>query len=267
VRARSPARQDLRGAGHRGPGPARPRRQAGHPGAQAGAAAADRRHPRHRRAPRQRLHEGRADRGDRPPRESLSGAPRRRFPRRVDRKWRPPVAVSRPPSRPLLATAALAALLAGCGDDLPGPGGGDAAPDGDLVIEGLSGPVTVHFDEHGVLHARCESEADCFMVEGYFHAAHRFVQMDIRRRLGRGRLSRLAGPVTLPTDMRWRQMMATTDGDSLAERLLASADERTRAALEAYSAGVNAWLADLAAGENGAVLADEYSFDIIDASA
>src|SRR5690606_21992345 len=77
------------------------------------------------------------------------------------------MAVSRAPSPPLLAPAALAAPLAGCGDDLPGPGGGDAAPDGDLVIEGLSGPVTVDFDEHGVLHARCESEADCFMVEGY----------------------------------------------------------------------------------------------------
>ena len=176
------------------------------------------------------------------------------------------MAVHRTSSR--LPAALLAGLLlAGCGDDLPGLGTDDSDPEGDIVIDGLAGPVQVHFDEHGILHARCEDERDCFLVEGYYHAAHRFVQMDIRRRLGRGRLSRLAGAVTLPTDMRWRHMMNTRDGTPLVEQLWAHADARTRAALEAYSAGVNAWLTDLAEGDNGAVLADEYGFDLIDASA
>src|SRR5688572_25095109 len=102
------------------------------------------------------------------------------------------------------------ACLIGCGDDLAvrGDGGSpDASWDQTISIEGLDGPVGVFFDGQGILHARCESDADCFAAQGYFHAAHRFAQMDIRRRLGRGRLSALAGAVTLDTDRFWRMMM------------------------------------------------------------
>ena len=172
----------------------------------------------------------------------------------------------------LVSSLALSVVLAaGCGDNLgsgSGDGGGpDASWDQVIAIDGLDGPVSVYFDEHGILHARCESDADCFAAEGYFHAAHRFVQMDLRRRLGRGRLSALAGAVTLDTDRFWRMMMTDRDGTPLEERILAAADDRTVAALEAYSRGVNAWLADLAADRNGAALSDEYSFSIIDQSA
>ena len=165
---------------------------------------------------------------------------------------------------------AIASLAAGCGDNIRsgGDGGGpDAAWDQVIEIDGLDGPVSTYFDEQGILHARCESDADCFAAEGYFHAAHRFVQMDLRRRLGRGRLSALAGGVTVPNDKFWRMMMTDREGTPLEERIYASADDQTRAALDAYSRGVNAWLADLAADRNGAALADEYSFSVIDQSA
>jgi penicillin G amidase len=172
----------------------------------------------------------------------------------------------------LVLAVALAAATAGCGDNIRsgagGDGGGpDAGWDQVISIDGLEGPVSAYFDPQGILHAQCGSDADCFAVQGYFHAAHRFVQMDLRRRLGRGRLSALAGPVTLPNDRFWRMMMTDREGTPLEERILAAADEPTRAALEAYSRGVNAWLADLAAERNGATLADEYSFQVIDQSA
>ena len=172
---------------------------------------------------------------------------------------------------PLALAFTVASFATGCGDNIrsgDGDGGGpDAAWDQVIEIDGLDGPVSVYFDEQGVLHARCESDADCFAAEGYFHAAHRFVQMDLRRRLGRGRLSALAGAVTLANDRFWRMMMTDREGTPLEERILAAADDPTRAALEAYSRGVNAWLADLAADRNGAALADEYSFSVIDQSA
>lgn len=172
----------------------------------------------------------------------------------------------------LALVSALLLAAAGCGDNTGSGGGGDGGgPDASwdqvISIDGLDGPVSIYFDEPGILHARCESDADCFAAEGYFHAAHRFVQMDLRRRLGRGRLSALAGAVTLDTDRFWRMMMTDREGTPLEERILAQADERTVAALEAYSRGVNAWLGDLAAGRNGAALSDEYSFDVIDQSA
>ncbi|HKE14678.1 MAG TPA: penicillin acylase family protein, partial [Kofleriaceae bacterium] len=180
--------------------------------------------------------------------------------------------------RPRLAGHGLACFLslgllaAACGDDLPPSGDegddtGNTEPVG-ITIEGMDGPVDVTFDESGIMHAGCSSDADCFAVEGYFHAAHRFGQMDIRRRVGRGRLAALAGAITLDTsDKPQRAMMTSRDGTPLEEQLLAAADDRTLAALEAYSRGVNAWLADLASGENGAELPDEYSFPIINQDA
>lgn len=142
-------------------------------------------------------------------------------------------------------------------DDGDGP---DAGPDLNVSIEGLDGPVEIYFDLQGILHARCVSDADCFAAEGYFHAAHRFAQMDLRRRLARGRLSALVGAAGLASDRPQRQMMTARDGQPLEERLYENVDDQTRAALEAYSRGVNAWLADLAAGANGAVMPDEYGF-------
>jgi penicillin G amidase len=180
---------------------------------------------------------------------------------------------------PVAARAALASLLTltlagACGDDagddddddVPTP---DAGVEG-FAIEGLDGPVDVYFDEHGILHARCQTDADCFAVEGYFHAAHRFIQMDLRRRLARGKLSALViggegtiiGDRVFNADTQQRQMMTARDGTPLEERLLEKADPATLEALEAYSRGVNAWLADLAAGRNGAALADEYGFEL-----
>src|SRR5688572_10583229 len=102
----------------------------------------------------------------------------------------------------LVPAVAVAAASAGCGDNIRsgagGDGGGaDAGWDQVISIDGLEGPVSAYFDAQGILHAQCGSDADCFAVQGYFHAAHRFVQMDLRRRLGRGRLSALAGGVTL----------------------------------------------------------------------
>jgi penicillin G amidase len=187
------------------------------------------------------------------------------------------------PFAPPSLRAALAPLVAlwlvgsACGDNLDpidtddgddGDDGGDDGGEDGIAIEGLDGPVDVYFDQAGILHARCQSDADCFAVEGYFHAAHRFVQMDLRRRLARGRLAEIAGPALLAiSDLAQRRMLMTTDGTPLEERLMEFADERTVAAIEAYTRGVNAWLSDLAAGRNGAELADEYSYTLIDEAA
>src|SRR6266545_2738245 len=178
-------------------------------------------------------------------------------------------------ARTALSVLLLAAPVAACGDNLSPAGGDDdvggepdAAPQPDsgvqgVAIEGLDGPVDVYFDEQGIMHAICQSDADCFAVEGYFHAAHRFAQMDIRRRFARGKLAALVGPFGLDTDIAQRQMMMARDGTPLEEQLLAAAQPETVAALEAYSRGVNAWMDDVASQRNGATLPDEYSFSFI----
>jgi penicillin G amidase len=154
----------------------------------------------------------------------------------------------------LLAT--LTVTLAACGDD----GGSPEVFDDTIEIDGMSAPASIYVDELGVLHVRCASDQDCVAVQGYFHAAHRFFQMDLRRRLARGRLSELVGDVALPIDRDWRRRMTARDGRPLEEAVLAGASDETRAMVDAYTRGVNAWMADARSGAHGATLSLEYDF-------
>jgi penicillin amidase len=187
----------------------------------------------------------------------------------------------------LLALAAAAAPLAGCDDaaetitDMAvaaggsggtggsgGAGGVDCGDQGDgaeatQTIAGMACGATVRFDANGFLHAQCVTNADCYRIEGYYHAAHRFSQMDIRRKLVLGELSSAATNLLLPTDIRSRQWFADpTTGEHLTVGMINNASPETLAMLEAYSAGVNAWLAEWRAGE--AELSDEYNYPLID---
>lgn len=157
------------------------------------------------------------------------------------------------------------------GSGATGGGLGGETPDAGTPTDGIHIPgnlaaVKADTDALGMLHLRCETDADCVAAQGYFHAAHRFSQMDINRRFGQGRLSELVGNVTIETDKKQRLRMATRDGTSIAEQILAGANAETRALFDAYTRGVNAFLADLRAGRNGAKLQDEYDFPLIDKS-
>ena len=180
-----------------------------------------------------------------------------------------------------LLTAALAVALAACGGDdeesapvapvptstathRPVP---TSTPTGGPVpLPGLTASVEVIYDSAGIPHIYGPDENSVSYVQGYVHAAHRFWQMDTTRRRGEGRLSELFGPLTLQTDATMRTIFTTRDGRRLEEALWAhiqGTDPEIAAAFEAYTNGVNAWLADLRAGRNGATLPPEYQFVLI----
>jgi len=127
----------------------------------------------------------------------------------------------------------------------------------DVRVPGLTGSVEVRFDDHGVLHLRCDNDLDCFAVQGYFHASERFGQMDFRRRAARGRLSEIYGAGTIETDFQLRSFIATRDGGRLEQQVWDATDADTKAAVTAYTRGVNAWIADLRANRNNARLTQE----------
>lgn len=135
-------------------------------------------------------------------------------------------------------------------------------PEG-FFIEGLSAPVTARFDEWGVLHLECQTDADCAAAQGYFHAAHRFSQMDLQRRVATGRVATLVGNLALDFDESMRLLLSTREGTPLAEAMWEAADGDVKEMITAYTAGVNAWLADLDRSRNGAKLSDEYEFELI----
>ncbi len=105
-------------------------------------------------------------------------------------------------------------------------------------LDGLSAPVEVLRDGHGVPHIFAQSTDDALFAVGYVHAEDRLWQMESMRRLGAGRLAEVVGSAALKSD----RFMRTLGVYRRAEEQYASLPDDVRQALEAYAAGVNAWL-------------------------
>jgi penicillin amidase len=105
-------------------------------------------------------------------------------------------------------------------------------------IPGLSGPVDITYDADWVPRIHAGSEQDAAAALGFLHARDRMFQMELTRRAASGRLSELAGSATLPID----RMMRTLGLRQHAVADLAALPADTRAMLEAYARGVNAWI-------------------------
>ncbi len=143
--------------------------------------------------------------------------------------------------RKFLGTGALCLALAGAGAALlvMGPGAG-AAQDLDIRLRGLRAPVRVVLDGHGVPHIYADSDHDAAMATGWLHARDRFFQMDLQRRQFSGTVAELRGASGLSSDIQMRQYGLRR----AAEASLRIYAPETLIVLEAYAAGVNAWLED-----------------------
>ncbi len=110
--------------------------------------------------------------------------------------------------------------------------------DGELRVAGLEAPVEVIRDEWGVPHVYAESEHDLFFAQGFVHAQDRLWQMHMGRVLGSGRLATLFGESVVETDRTFRILSLRWAAERDWEKL----DDELRDMLEAYSAGVNAYI-------------------------
>ena len=140
-----------------------------------------------------------------------------------------------------LGWGALALLLAG----LAAAGGGwiwlrGSLPqlDGEMPLSGLSAPVEMVRDRHGIPHVRAQSEEDALFALGFVHAQDRLWQMEMNRRVGAGRLAEVLGPAALDTD----RLLRTLGLYRRAEGTLAHLAPASRQRIAAYARGVNAWM-------------------------
>ncbi len=111
--------------------------------------------------------------------------------------------------------------------------------DGDLHLSGLSAPVTVRRDTHGVPHIQAATQADLFFAQGYITAQDRLWQMDIFRRNANGELAEVLGPSLLKHDIAQRVL----EYRNTARRIEANLPVDERARLDAYARGVNLYIA------------------------
>ena len=111
--------------------------------------------------------------------------------------------------------------------------------DGQVTAPGLSAPVSVVRDSHGVPTIEAQSLDDLFFAQGFVTAQDRLWQMDVMRRFGAGELSEILGPDTLKHDREQRILGLRV----AARKSLGAASPRDHAFFEAYARGVNAYIA------------------------
>jgi penicillin amidase len=111
---------------------------------------------------------------------------------------------------------------------------------GTVDVPGLSAPVSIVRDDHGIPNIYADTTRDLFLAQGYVHAQDRFWQMDFNRHVTAGRISELVGEAQLDTD----KYLRTMGWRRVAEQEWARATGESREILQAYADGVNAYIAD-----------------------
>ncbi|WP_328377387.1 penicillin acylase family protein [Streptomyces sp. NBC_00440] len=123
---------------------------------------------------------------------------------------------------------------------------------GEIKVPGLSGNVDVKRDSYGVPQIYADTDADLFRAQGYVQAQDRFYEMDVRRHMTSGRLSEMFGSSQVKTD----SFLRTLGWHRVAQKEYdTKLSPETKKNLQAYSAGVNAYLK----GKDGKQISVEYA--------
>ena len=111
--------------------------------------------------------------------------------------------------------------------------------DGDVHLAGLSAPVIVERDAHGVPHISAATQDDLFVAQGYVTAQDRLWQMDSLRRAANGELAEILGHSLVEYDKTQRVLQIRLTAQRVYDHLQAG----NRARLEDYARGVNLFIA------------------------
>jgi penicillin amidase len=110
--------------------------------------------------------------------------------------------------------------------------------DGTLQIAGLTAPVTVVRDGHGVPTISAAGFDDLFFAQGYVTAQDRLWQMDIMRRFAAGEISETLGDEFVKHDREQRILGLRM----AARKSLEVSGAQTRSHFDSYARGVNAYI-------------------------
>ena len=119
----------------------------------------------------------------------------------------------------------------------------------DIITPQLRDEVTVSLDERLVPHVFAQNDYDAYLVQGYLHAKFRLWQMDFEAYAAAGRLSEILGEkigdnsVLEAHDRKFRRMGMVYAAENALKTI--NADPKAKEAIEAYTAGVNAYIQSL----------------------
>ncbi len=118
-----------------------------------------------------------------------------------------------------------------------------SASSSEIKLQGLKGTVTVLYDDNRVPHIFAENDEDLYYAQGYVLAKDRLWQMDFYSRVAAGRLSEALGPVVLEYDKYNRRLQLPEGAQAIMEN--AQKDPISKMIIDAYTAGVNAYISQL----------------------
>ena len=116
-------------------------------------------------------------------------------------------------------------------------------PEEKTDLKGLQKAVTVKYDDRRVPHIFADNEHDLYFMQGYVTAQDRLWQMEFISYVAAGRICELVGDKALELDRTQRRMgIPWAAAKAIGEM---HTDPKLKVALEAYAAGVNAYINSL----------------------
>ena len=112
-----------------------------------------------------------------------------------------------------------------------------------LQIKGLKDRVVIRRDERGIPYIDAKNDEDLYFAQGYATATDRLWQMDLFRRTARGELSEVLGKGPNDVALDQDKLHRRYGFSQVVDAEFARATPQSQAVLEAYAAGVNAYIA------------------------
>ncbi|WP_077922111.1 penicillin acylase family protein [Spirosoma sp. 209] len=117
------------------------------------------------------------------------------------------------------------------------------AADEELILKGTRAPVTVVFDDLAIPHVFAQNDRDAYFAQGYLTARDRLWQMEFQTHAAAGRVAEIVGDRALELDRYNRRLGMGFGAERSVKAMLT--DPRSRESVEAYTAGVNAYISQL----------------------
>ena len=112
-----------------------------------------------------------------------------------------------------------------------------------LKIKGLQQEVGIDLEDRLVPHITAQNDHDLYLAQGYIHAYFRLWQMDLQTRAAAGRVCEVAGKKAFKFDQGQRRKGMVFAAEHSLKAM--EAEPRTKAMLDAYTAGINAYINSL----------------------
>ncbi|GAB3895790.1 penicillin acylase family protein [Larkinella knui] len=119
----------------------------------------------------------------------------------------------------------------------------DHATGQNIAVEGARDEVTILYDDLHVPHIFAKNDYDVYFAQGYVTAQDRLWQMEFQTYAAAGRISELIGDRALELDRYNRRLGMAYGAEKSLKGMLS--DPVTKSVLEAYSAGINAYINQL----------------------